>query len=483
MHKLLRRSRSVTPNCFFCNSDIKPPPADLRNFQCPHCSCWNRYDARGVIISDEAAMHQEQLNASSYARRASPSKNAIPAMPPANRFCQTCLTNQTLQMNLLANYLPPTSDPAYGQLLEQLPAYKESLNLRYPPLCPACAPAVEEDLERKNQMARSSVLGGWLRQSKQQAEAERRRVTSGLLSEYHEPFRIRQPLILLALCLLSFTWSQWDPTFAKIHKATLKGRQVRFVGRQSWESHQRQLWALRVIACGINVWRGGNMNEVVAIAFLVLELSLLVLSARSIDVTERIAPRIITSSSNRAQTPVSAPPTGIPDVDPLSFLSLSSKPLPALRQLSQPTNGRASSLPAPNLSVPAYQNVPRSASGSHQQPVFGQTSYMHSLLGPPSSSGTTAVGGDDEMEWDPTYPRGRIVQHDNEEDWLKPQRFFAREEPTGLEGLLESWNPLSEPGDQGRKIALRGKAEALKQEGSRLGKVWGWFGGESGKGR
>ena len=30
-------------------------------------------------------------------------------------------------------------------------------------------------LERKNQMARTSVLGGWLRQSKQQAEAERRR--------------------------------------------------------------------------------------------------------------------------------------------------------------------------------------------------------------------------------------------------------------------------------------------------------------------
>lgn len=243
------------------------------------------------------------------------------------------------------------------------------------------------------------------------------------------------------------------------------------------------------------------MNEGFAIALLVLEISvsldstrlrsilihrfhqLLVLSARSIDVTERIAPRIITSSSNRAQTPVSAPPAGIPDVDPLSFLSLSSKPLPALRQLSQPTNGRASSLPAPSLSVSAYQNVPRSASGSHQQPVFGQTSFMHSLLGPPSSSGTTAVGGDDEMEWDPTYPRGRIVQHDNEEDWLKPQRFFAREEPTGLEGLLESWNPLSEPGDQGRKTALRGKAEALKQEGSRLGKVWGWFGGESGKGR
>ncbi|KAG8898395.1 hypothetical protein FRC00_002865 [Tulasnella sp. 408] len=286
MQKLLRRSRPANTNCFFCNTDIKPSPPDPRNFQCPHCSCWNRYDGRGVIISDEAAMHQEQLNMSSYALR--------------------------------ANYLPPASDPAYKQLLEQLPAYKESLNLRYPPLCPSCAPAIEEVLERKNQMARTSVLGGWLRQSKQQAEAERRRA--------HE-----------------------EEKMSAFHR---------------WKSR----------------W--------------------------------------------------------------------SAKGLPVA------------------------------------QPVFGQTSFMHSLLGPPSSSGTTAVEGDDEMEWDPTYPRGRIIPQDNDEDdWIKPQRFFAREEPTGLEGLLESWNPLSEPGDQGRKTVLKSKAEALKHEGNGFGNIWGWFGGTSRKAR
>ncbi|KIO29352.1 hypothetical protein M407DRAFT_21577 [Tulasnella calospora MUT 4182] len=480
MQKLLRRSRSANPNCFFCNTDIKPPPSDPRNFQCPNCSCWNRYDARGVIISDEAAMHQEQMNMSSYALRASPSKNVIPAITPTNRFCQTCRTNQTLQMNLLANYLPPTSDPAYKQLLEQLPAYKESLNLRYPPLCPSCTPAVEEVLERKNQMARTSVLGGWLRQIKVECQRIARGgvETAGAVVVFDcgGKFVAKISGIWLAI--------RWDPTFAKIQKANLKGRQVRFVGRQSWESHQRQLWALRVIACCIYVWKGGNMNEVTAIAFLVLEISLLIVSVRSIDVTERIAPRIITSSSNRSQTPFSAPATAIPDTDPLAFLSLSSKPMPALRQLSQTIGVRASSLPAQTLSTPAYQNVQRSVSGSHQQPVFGQTSFMHSLLGPPSSSGATAVGGDDEMEWDPTYPRGRMIQQDNDEDdWIKPQRFFPREEPTGLEGLLESWNPLSEPGDQVKKTVLKGKAEALRHGESRFGKVWDWFGGGYDKGR
>lgn len=87
------------------------------------------------------------------------------------------------------------------------------------------------------------------------------------------------------------------------------------------------------------------------------------------------------------------------------------------------------------------------------------------------------------MEWDPTYPRGRMIQQDNDEDdWIKPQRFFPREEPTGLEGLLESWNPLSEPGDQVKKTVLRGKAEALRHGESRFGKVWDWFGGGYGKG-
>lgn len=68
----------------------------------------------------------------------------------------------------------PTQDPTYNQLLSQLPAYKESLNLRYPPICVRCAPDVEEDIEKKNQMARTTALGIWLKQTKQ-ARSERKR--------------------------------------------------------------------------------------------------------------------------------------------------------------------------------------------------------------------------------------------------------------------------------------------------------------------
>ena len=59
----------VQTSRFFCQSHITPPPRDPRNFKCPHCQCWNRYDARGEITSDEPAMHEPGMNARSFARR------------------------------------------------------------------------------------------------------------------------------------------------------------------------------------------------------------------------------------------------------------------------------------------------------------------------------------------------------------------------------------------------------------------------------
>ena len=59
----------IQTTCFFCQSHVNPLPRDPRNFKCPHCQCWNRYDASGEITSDEPAMHEPGLNAKSFARR------------------------------------------------------------------------------------------------------------------------------------------------------------------------------------------------------------------------------------------------------------------------------------------------------------------------------------------------------------------------------------------------------------------------------
>ena len=54
-----------------------------------------------------------------------------------------------------------------------LPAYRESLHVRYPPVCDSCLPQVEDELRQKEQMARVKALGGSLTKGK-----ERRRTAS-----------------------------------------------------------------------------------------------------------------------------------------------------------------------------------------------------------------------------------------------------------------------------------------------------------------
>jgi len=67
-----------------------------------------------------------------------------------------------------------------------LPAYRESLHARYPPVCETCLPQVEEEIRRKEQMARVQALGGWLtkgkeRQRRVSSEASREKLASDTL--------------------------------------------------------------------------------------------------------------------------------------------------------------------------------------------------------------------------------------------------------------------------------------------------------------
>jgi len=102
----------IQTTCFFCQSHINPLPRDPRNFRCPHCQCWNRYDAHGEIASDEPAMHEPGMNANSFTRRgkfmllrcwqlalttgwaASPRKDRFLPSYGKTVFCHTCQTNQ-----------------------------------------------------------------------------------------------------------------------------------------------------------------------------------------------------------------------------------------------------------------------------------------------------------------------------------------------------------------------------------------------------
>jgi len=76
-------------------------------------------------------------------------------------------------------------------------------------------------------------------------------------------------------------------------------------------------------------------------------------------------------------------------------------------------------------------------------PIFG----LPSLPGPGTVPKEESNG--DEMDWTPTEPSASLTQTkraaESDNNWLRPQRFFAPEKPTGLEGLFESARIQDEP--------------------------------------
>lgn len=66
-------------------------------------------------------------------------------------------------------------DPDYAPRLAGFAAYKASIYARYPLACERCAPLIEEEIRKKDDMARSNALGSWLNESKKK-DTRRQRV-------------------------------------------------------------------------------------------------------------------------------------------------------------------------------------------------------------------------------------------------------------------------------------------------------------------
>ncbi|EPQ60514.1 hypothetical protein GLOTRDRAFT_68209 [Gloeophyllum trabeum ATCC 11539] len=473
MAPLLRRPTSVT--CFFCNSAITPLPQNPRNFRCPHCTCWNRYDAHGEIMSDEPAMHDETLNKKSFSKRASPSKERFLSVYTKTPFCHACTTNQMLLTNLLANYLPPASSPEYEHRLRMLPEYKQSLYARYPPVCSNCAPAVEEEIKNKEAMARTSALGGWLKESKGKGK---QRQTSALPDEAVKMKRqltwwqIRGCLWVVTLCsaiagnlvgalgqgfpaglepmkpalpllgLLSLLWTAWDPTYRTVRTAERQGRSVRVQGKRQYNVLQMTAYLFRLLTYIVlaTSWYRPSLDylhlrdpssarsRTYFTAMLILEVTIFVCSLAVLRLHQPAAIRLIdTHSHNRSLTPQPRPES-LPSLPPHSTALAPAQP-PADSDL----------LASLSLSSKPVLPPPQPA----QNPVFGLPSLInngHSAR--PSTPPPRELEDEDAMDWTPTDPSGprppQRKRHANDDDgsWLRPQRFFPPEQPTGLESLF-----------------------------------------------
>lgn len=73
-------------------------------------------------------------------------------------------------------------DPDYAPRLAGFAAYKASIYARYPPVCEKCAPLVNEEIRKKDGVARSNALGSWLNESKK--KDARRQVTLSIMDRH-----------------------------------------------------------------------------------------------------------------------------------------------------------------------------------------------------------------------------------------------------------------------------------------------------------
>jgi len=71
------------------------------------------------------------------------------------------------------------------------------------------------------------------------------------------------------------------------------------------------------------------------------------------------------------------------------------------------------------------------------------------------------------MDWTPTKSGNASGKTDNDASWLRPQRFFVPEKPTGLEGLLESAKIQEDPMDLDPQVTHR-QSHALTNH------LWKW---------
>ena len=100
---------------------------------------------------------------------------------------------------------------------------------------------------------------------------------------------------------------------------------------------------------------------------------------------------------------------------------------------------------------------------THANPVFGV----------PSLHGSTPVNNAsncDEMDWTPTTS-GDASGKADDCSWLRPQRFFVPEKPTGLEGLFESAKIEEDPMDLDPRVTAR---QGLRNFQALPSHLWKW---------
>lgn len=478
-------------------------------------------------------MHDESLNRKSFARRASPRKDRLLTTFGSAPFCSTCQSNQRLIVSLLSSYLPPSDDdPDYEPRLASFAAYKASMHARYPPVCERCAPLVEEEIRKKDVMARSNALGSWLNESKKK---DTQRQVLSMSVDRHKLNRelrwwaargvlwvatlvgvvsvdvagatgrlsIPETSILIpsltALVLLSILWTAWLPTYASFRRAELQGRKVRVRGRERYAALQIAAWLVRTLTASLITlsWHRPSMDYLslhsrpasigsrIFFSFAsCTELLILVYSFLTLRLHRPPAVRLIDASASRASTP-NPGPTSRTSSPPLLNSAVSTSTSTSIGAASAvPSFSHPRTLESPELldglSLSTAPTIPL-RTWHAVGPVFGHPSLRPAIFSPVSSQTRDAEmrsqqdeEEDNAMDWTPTASPVRPLGPVPRGDGRVVRNVAASDATTGLETLLERTNidSSSEPG--GGASFGAGAGRRRQRGGAQTSWSWGW---------
>jgi len=168
-------------HCHFCGArSSHAKGSGISNFQCASCEAYNFLDPQGNIIDTPytAAASAERAHKPFESFTRDPASDPARGHQAQQVFCNTCLHNQQVYNESLANYLPDEDHPRYREYEAALPTWRKALEERYPQICVACAPRAQLKINRADYYSVTDNL------NKTQMKASRRRGASpGLVAE------------------------------------------------------------------------------------------------------------------------------------------------------------------------------------------------------------------------------------------------------------------------------------------------------------
>ncbi|QSS51409.1 DUF2349 superfamily domain-containing protein [Histoplasma capsulatum var. duboisii H88] len=146
-------------SCFYCGvRSAQSQSESLRKWQCQHCLAVNYLDEHGEITDPPVIEASSGTRYTQYAQPLPRANSLEIAVPDSSLFCSTCLKNQHLLTQTLASYLPSPSHPDYEFYEVSYPAYRKSLEERYPQVCESCEPKVRDRIRQAGYAAKSDHL-------------------------------------------------------------------------------------------------------------------------------------------------------------------------------------------------------------------------------------------------------------------------------------------------------------------------------------